>query len=78
MPSEGLRDIKVKVTYAPEKLYPVDAVPDLPARELLRWVGRSEIRAKRVLAREIASVSPRLIILRRLTELLEIPVRQRR
>lgn len=72
----AVRDIKVKVTYAPEKLAPVDDVPEGTTKELITWVGRSELRAKRVLARELADPTPRLRLITALYEMLQIPARQ--
>lgn len=63
---DALRGIKVKVTFAPEKMAPKDDVPTGTTKELLVWIGSSELRAKRVLARELAQPSPRVKLIRTL------------
>jgi hypothetical protein len=63
---DALKGIKVKVTFAPEQLAPKDDVPTGTTKELLTWIGRSELRAKRVLARELASPTPRIKLVRAL------------
>jgi hypothetical protein len=67
---ESLRGIKIKVRFAPEKLAPVDDVPQGTTKELITWVGSSELRAKRVLARELTEFSPRVQLVRALHEML--------
>lgn len=62
----AIRDIKVRVRYAPEKLAPVDAVPTGTVPELLRWAKGSETRAKRLLRREIESPAPRIALVKEL------------
>lgn len=68
-----LRHIKVKVTFAPEQLAPKDDIPTGTVDELVAWVGRSDLRAKRVLAREIAARSPRLTLVDALYTMLRVP-----
>lgn len=70
---DALRDIKVKVRYAPEKFAPVNDVPEGTIRELKRWVGYSPVRAKRVLKREISKPSPRIALVRWLYVVLQHP-----
>jgi len=62
----ALRDIKVRVRYAPEKLAPVDDIPNGTVPELLRWAKRSPLRARRLLNREIASPAPRIKLVKTL------------
>ena len=72
----ALKGIPVKVRYAPEKIAPKDDMPQGTTNELLAWVGSSEIRAKRVLAREIEERSPRPRLITELSKMLDIPARQ--
>lgn len=67
---DALRDIKIKVKFAPEQAAPVDDVPQGTTKELLAWIGSSEMRAKRVLARELVEDSPRVTLVRALHEML--------
>lgn len=71
-----LRGIHVSITYAPERLAPVDYVPEGTMQELITWVGTSETRAKRVLARELEAPNPRLTLIRPLYEMLQVSARQ--
>ncbi len=68
---EALRGIRVKVTYAPEQLAPVNDVCVGTTREILEWVGTSTTRAKRALAREVDNVAPRVRLITALQAICE-------
>ncbi len=67
---QALAGIKIGVTFDPTQFAPVDAVHDYPAKQLLAWVGASELRAKRALAHELVRPCPRLKVLTTLYEML--------
>lgn len=60
----ALRDIKVKVRYAPEKFAPVNDVPDGNIEEILAWVNYSPLRARRALKREMERETPRIRLIK--------------
>jgi hypothetical protein len=68
---QALRHIRVKVTYAPEQLAPVNDVYVGTTREVLEWVGSSKTRAKRALAYEIESLTPRVKLITALQNICE-------
>jgi len=67
----AVRDIKVRVRYAPEKLAPVEHIPQGTIKELIIWSHRSPARMRRVLAHELESPTPRIRLIRRLYEKLQ-------
>ncbi len=73
---QSLSHIKVKVTYDLDRYAPTDAVPDYPTKRLLAWVGASELRAKRVLAHELARPHPRLKVIITLADMLGISTQE--
>lgn len=67
----AIRAIRVKIAYQNPDIKPVDDIFQGTAREVIDWVGTSEIRARRALARELDSDSPRILVVENMHKLLQ-------
>lgn len=69
--AHAYKDIPIQVRYDPPSLVPTPDVFQGRTDQVIDWVGSSPVRAKRVLAFELAANRPRQRLLRAMRDLLQ-------